>query len=186
MIDGKAIAAGDDVIGIRSSGLHSNGYSLARKIAFEVAGLNHDDYCQPLGGTVGKELLRPTIIYAQLVRRILEDPQTCAAIHGIAHITGGGICENIQRILPSNVDIRLTSGSWPIPPIFTWLQSVGDIDEEEMQRVFNLGIGLILIVQSHQTDDVLRICQECGQPGHRIGRAVTGSAQVDWAGGVIE
>lgn len=186
LIDGSAIRTGDEVIGISSSGLHSNGYSLARKIVFQTAGLDPHDECEVLGCTIGEELLRPTIIYAELIRRILDELPGSVGVHGIAHITGGGILENIQRILPANVDIRLKPGSWPIPPVFTWLQSLADVDDDEMQRVFNLGIGLVLIVQRDQSDKIMAICQQCGQGAQRIGQAVTGSARAYWADGAIE
>ncbi|GAB4130197.1 phosphoribosylformylglycinamidine cyclo-ligase [Thermopirellula anaerolimosa] len=146
VIDGKSIAAGDTVIGLASTGLHSNGYSLARKVVFEIAGLSVEDWADELGMKVGEALLKPTRIYVKPIRAILRHYAVKSVVHGIAHITGGGIRENLARIVPPGVRIVLDRNAWPVPPIFPWLQKLGDIDDAEMEQVFNLGIGMILVV----------------------------------------
>ncbi len=181
LIDGNGIEEGDVAVGVSSSGLHSNGYSLVRKIVFEAAGLDHNDDCEALGGTIGAELIRPTIIYAESVRRVLECASRRAAVHGIAHVTGGGLSENIQRIVPAGVNIELQRGSWRVPPVFPWLQSLGDVDADEMNRVFNMGIGLVIIADVDHADSIIEIMNDCGQTAQRIGHVVKGSGRVAWA-----
>src|SRR5262249_7919069 len=142
IIDGKTIAADDVVIGVASSGLHSNGYSLARKIVFDIAGLKADDSVDELGGTVGDALLAPTRIYVKAVRRILSHYTVKEVVHGIAHITGGGLLENLGRIIPASRQAVIRRSGWEVPPVFQWLKRLGDVDQEEMDQVFNQGIGL--------------------------------------------
>src|SRR6476646_5745632 len=146
VLDGSTISPGDNVIGVASSGLHSNGYSLVRKIVFDIAKLNAADRVEPLGATVGEVLLRPTTIYARAVRGVLTHYKVKSVIHGIAHITGGGLHENLGRILPAGIRVTIDRGSWTVPSVFSWLQQLGDVDEDEMFRVFNMGIGLVLVV----------------------------------------
>jgi phosphoribosylformylglycinamidine cyclo-ligase len=183
-IQGRAITPGDTVLGLAASGLHSNGYSLARKVAFEIAAL---DVHQPAPfdpeSTLGSALLTPTRIYAEPVRRILAHYKVKNVLHGIAHITGGGLCENLGRILPGHVDVLLERGSWPVPPIFSWLQQVGDIDDPEMERVFNMGIGLVLTVSSYYADTIIKICEDLGHPTYKIGEVRGGTGAVRWADG---
>jgi phosphoribosylformylglycinamidine cyclo-ligase len=160
IIDGKSIRAGDVVIGIESSGLHSNGFSLVRKIVFDVAGLNPFDkapkgVAQFSGGqTIADVLLTPTRIYVKAVRKLLKQFGANDGIRGIAHITGGGLVENVSRILPTGLSLQLNR-DWVIPPIFSWLCELGDVDELEMERVFNLGIGLVLIVKPEIATQVI-------------------------------
>ena len=125
MIDGRAIAAEDVVIGLASSGLHSNGYSLVRKIVFDIAGLKIGDHVAALGRKVGEALLEPTRIYVRPVRRVLSRYRVKAVVHGLAHITGGGLHENLERILPEGVRAVIDRDGWPVPPIFDWLQKLG-------------------------------------------------------------
>jgi phosphoribosylformylglycinamidine cyclo-ligase len=169
VIDGSAIAAGDIVIGVASSGVHSNGYSLVRKIVFEHAGLNVNDHVDELGSTVGEVLLRPTRIYTRTVRRVLAHYKVKTVIHGIAHITGGGLRENVERIIPSGLNLELHEGSWSLPPVFPWLQKLGDVDADEMARVFNMGIGLVLVVSPYYAGGVQKLLSECGQENWIIG-----------------
>ena len=152
IIDGTDIRVGHRLIGIASSGLHSNGYSLARKICFEKLKLKVDDEVDMIGRTIGEELLEPTKIYTEVVRHLLRD----FSIHGIAHITGGGIIENLPRILPDSCVAVIQKGSWQIPPIFTFLQEAGKLSKGEMMRTFNNGIGMIAIVPADATGDVLQ------------------------------
>ncbi len=146
LIDGKSIRAGDVLIGVGSSGLHSNGYSLVRKVVFEIGGLSADQAVPELGRTVGEELLEPTRIYVSTVLGLLEKFQPGTDIRGIAHITGGGLEENLARIMPQGLKADIRPNSWSAPPVFGWLQKLGSLDAEEMARVFNMGIGLVLIV----------------------------------------
>jgi phosphoribosylformylglycinamidine cyclo-ligase len=169
VIDGKSIAPGDKVIGIASSGVHSNGFSLVRRVVFELNGFGADDYIDELGGKVGDVLLAPTKIYASAVRKVLRNYKRKSIVHGIAHITGGGLFENLSRILPPSVDVEIERGSWKIPPVFSWLQRLGDIDESEMMSVFNQGIGLAMIVSPYYVDSIRRMLDESGCENWLIG-----------------
>ncbi len=170
LIDGKSIAADDVVLGIASSGLHSNGFSLVRKIVFEMAGLEVDDFVDELGRTVGAALLEPTRIYTRPLRSILAHYRVKGVIHGIAHITGGGLQENIERILPGGVRLQIDRGSWEIPPVFPWLQRLGNVDDQEMASVFNMGIGLAMIVSPYYADSIRHQLADLGAPSWPIGR----------------
>jgi phosphoribosylformylglycinamidine cyclo-ligase len=151
IVDGSGITVGDKVIGIASSGLHSNGYSLARKVLFERMGLAVDATVDGLAGTIGEELLTPTRIYVKPILNLLRDFQ----IKGMAHITGGGLLENIPRVLARNCRALIDRDSWPKLPIFELLRQGGDIDETEMYRTFNNGIGMVLIVPAAEADEIL-------------------------------
>ena len=151
LIDGKAVRPGDLVIGLESTGFHSNGYSLIRKVVFDHAKLTVDSHVGELGQTVGDALLTPTRIYVKPVRDVLQAARP-GSIHGLCHITGGGLEENIERILPENVRVRINTSSWQRPALFDWLQRLGDIDRAEMFRVFNMGIGFALILEPEAFD----------------------------------
>ena len=181
LIDGRAIAPEDIVLGVASSGLHSNGYSLARKVAFEIAGHQAEDHVEELGCTVGDAMLEPTRIYVRCVRKLLSHYTVKNVVHGIAHITGGGLRENLERILPEGIRVTLERYSWPIPPVFTWLQKLGDVDADEMDQVFNMGVGLALIVSPHFADSVRRQVQDCGYDCWPIGSVAAGERAVVWA-----
>jgi phosphoribosylformylglycinamidine cyclo-ligase len=181
VIDGRAIAPGDLVIGIASSGLHSNGFSLVRKVAFEIAGHKPDDYVEELGATVGAALLTPTRIYAREIRRVLNHYKVKNVVHGIAHITGGGLHENLGRILPEGVRVEIDRDSWPIPPVFTWLQRLGEIDDAEMAEVFNMGVGLALVVSPFYAESIQSQLADSGLSSWLIGRAKEGPRGVVWA-----
>jgi phosphoribosylformylglycinamidine cyclo-ligase len=178
VLDGRAIAEGDLVLGVASSGLHSNGYSLARKVVFEIAGLSVDDQIDELGATVGEELLRPTRIYARPLRNILSHYKIKSVVHGVAHITGGGLCENLARIVPEGIRLRL-SRKWTVPPVFPWLQKLGEIDGAEMDRVFNMGIGLVLVVSPFYAESVQRQLADMGLESWLIGEAGRGEQGVE-------
>ncbi len=151
IIDGKEIEEGDNIIGIASSGLHSNGYSLARKIVFEMMGLNINEPLLKDGKTVKEALLEPTIIYSELILSLKGKFK----IKGVAHITGGGIPENLVRILPDNTVAEIDKDSWRLPELFELLKEKGGLDETEFYRVFNAGIGLILVVEEGKADEVI-------------------------------
>ena len=155
ILDGKAIRPGDVLIGIASSGLHSNGYSLVRKIVFEMNGLSADAFVPELGRTVGEELLEPTRIYVKTVLKLLEKYEANEKITGIAHITGGGLEENLGRILPPGTQANIHPDSWKRPAVFDWLQKLGNVDSREMKRVFNNGIGLVLVVRPECANEIL-------------------------------
>jgi len=174
IIDGKRIAPGDVVIGLASSGLHSNGYTLARKVFFDKARMRVDNRVDELGCTLGEELLRPTRIYAATVRTVLGHYRSRHAVHAVAHITGGGLRANIERLLPPRCEVRIKKGSWQVPAVFHLLQRLGDIEEEEMYRVFNMGIGLVLIVAAHNANVILRLLKHQKETAFIIGEVRQG------------
>jgi phosphoribosylformylglycinamidine cyclo-ligase len=180
IIDGRAIEPGDVVLGVASSGLHSNGYSLARKIVFDIAGLSVNDHVEELGQTAGRALLEPTILYARPVRQILNYYKVKNIVHGIAHITGGGLCENLARIVPEGVQVVIDRGAWPVPPIFTWLKRLGEVDQAEMDQVFNMGIGLVLVVAPFYADSIRQQLKRFKLQSWSIGRAEKGPGGVVW------
>ena len=156
ILDGKAIRPGDVLIGVASSGLHSNGYSLVRKIVFEMNRLFTEVFVPELGRTVGEELLEPTRIYVKTVLNLLEKYEANEKITGIAHITGGGLEENLGRILPQALKAEIRQDSWKKPAVFDWLQKLGNVDPNEMKQVFNCGIGLVLVVRPEFADEIQR------------------------------
>lgn len=181
IIDGKTIKPGDTILGLASSGLHSNGYSLARRVFFDKAKLDVGARLPELDRPVGEVLLTPTRIYAKQILALVKDFR----IKGIAHITGGGITENLPRILPQGVRAKINRKAWPVPPIFQALSKLGQVEREEMFRVFNMGIGLILIVPSQSATAVLKKAAELGDQGWKIGEIVSSSAtegEVEYVG----
>src|SRR5215470_4978967 len=157
IINGRAVRPGDRVLGLASTGLHSNGYSLVRKAVFDRAGLKVTDFVPELGRTVGEELLEPTCIYVRAIKNLLHHyPVKRRVIRGLAHITGEGLEGNVPRVLPPGRRVFIKKGSWTVPPVFGWLQKLGDIDESEMFRVFNMGIGFVVIVSQYYADSVQR------------------------------
>ena len=180
VIDGKMIAPGDVILGVASSGLHSNGYSLVRKAVFEIAGLSVADKVEELGRTVGEELLEPTRIYARPLRQILGKYKVKGVVHGVAHITGGGLHENLARIMPEGSRAVIERGSWTVPPVFPWLQRLGEIDAEEMDRVFNMGLGLVLVVSSYYAESIRHQLSDSGLANWTIGQVTSGPAGVAW------
>ena len=181
LITGKSIAAGDVLLGVASSGLHSNGYSLVRKVVFEKAGLTTDSSVEELGRTVGDALMEPTMIYTKLVRRVLQYYRVKHVVHGIAHITGGGLLENTQRILPADVDLVFERGTWLVPPVFDWLARIGQIEQSEMEHVFNMGVGMVLCVSEFYAEKIQSLIKAEGYMVSAIGRAVEGSGQSRYA-----
>jgi phosphoribosylformylglycinamidine cyclo-ligase len=169
------------VIGIASSGIHSNGYSLVRKIVLDHAGLKVNDKVDFSDQTVGDVLMTPTRLYTRPVRDVLNHYKVKSVVHGIAHITGGGLHENLARVLPDNVDAEIFRDSWPIPPVFGWLQKLGDVEDDEMFRVFNMGIGLTLVVSEYYAESIQQQLTSQGFESWRIGRIVEGSGEGRWA-----
>ncbi|MCP3888802.1 MAG: phosphoribosylformylglycinamidine cyclo-ligase [Desulfobulbaceae bacterium] len=165
IIDGSDIRAGDKIIGLSSSGLHSNGYSLVRKICFSDHSLQVGEQVEELGCTLGEELLRPTRIYVQSVLNVLKN----FPINGMVHNTGGGFIDNIPRILPKGCKAELNVGSWEVLPIFSFLQKLGNIPLEEMYRTFNMGIGLLAIVDQDKANDICHHFKAVGETATVIG-----------------
>ncbi len=181
LIDGSKIAPGDVAIGVASTGLHSNGFSLVRRVVFDMEGLGVDDYVEELETTVGKALMTPTQIYVRAIRKVLTQYRGAGVVRGISHITGGGLRENMERILPSNVRVELRRDSWPAAPIFGWLQRLGDIADDEMERVFNMGVGMVLMVPADEADAVQQVLSDGGLENWQIGQAAKGPRAVEWA-----
>ncbi|MFA5075866.1 MAG: phosphoribosylformylglycinamidine cyclo-ligase [Patescibacteria group bacterium] len=167
IIDGRNIKPGDKLIGLPSSGLHTNGYSLARKVLLEVGGFKVTDQPAGLNVTVGEALLAPHINYTKYILSVLDQ------IKGMAHITGGGFVENIPRTLPTGVDVQIKKGSWPVLPIFDLIQQTGNVIESEMYHVFNMGIGLVLIVDKETKLEFRDI------NSYELGEVVKGSGKVN-------
>ena len=178
IIDGKRIEPKDVVIGVASSGLHSNGYSLARKIFFQRAKMSVSDPVDDFGCTLGEELLRPTRIYVAAVRAVLHHYRVKNIVHGIAHITGGGIAGNVARLLPKNCRVVIKEDSWPVPPVFAVIQKLGRIDKNEMFHTFNMGVGMILIVPNYNVNVVMRILKRHGETSRVIGEVRQGKRGV--------
>jgi phosphoribosylformylglycinamidine cyclo-ligase len=169
LIDGRhRVVAGDVLIGVPSDGFHSNGYSLVRKVVFEHAGLKVSDHVAALNSTVGEALMRPTRIYADVVAAAKKAAGE-GNIHAIAHITGGGIADNYERVLPKHVQAIVNRSAWKIPTVFQWLQKLGNVAEQEMFNVFNMGIGLVLTVPPAVADAVQAACSTPEFPAFRLG-----------------
>lgn len=178
VIDGSTICPGDALIGLPSSGLHTNGYSLARRIAFEQAGLRVTDGVGELGTTIGEALLVPHRSYLAVVRPCLGG----GIIKGMAHITGGGITDNLPRILPDGVRAVIDRGAWRVPPVFQWLQRAGSVPQEDMFRTFNMGIGLIIACAADRSAELLDGLAAAGERGAvRIGEVRGGGSGVTYA-----
>jgi phosphoribosylformylglycinamidine cyclo-ligase len=178
LVDGSQIQPGDVAIGLASSGVHSNGFSLVRKVVFEMAGLSVADRPAALGGrSVGETLLEPTRLYARAVKAVLGHYRIKHVVHGIAHITGGGLAENLGRIVPDTVQVVINRGSWAMPPVFPWLQDLGRVASDEMDRVFNMGVGLVLVVRPHFADSIRQQVTDLGHDSWLIGTVVPAAAQ---------
>jgi len=180
MLDGKSIKPGDAVIGLASSGLHTNGYSLARKIFFEQLKLKPSSRVADLGNTIGDELLKVHVTYGPLVQALLKKfnraPQT-RLIKGLAHITGGGFVDNVPRVLPRNCDVIIRKGSWEMLPIFQMIQARGRVPEEELYQVFNMSIGMTVIAAPDKADSVLRFVRTRRHRAWLIGEVVKGRGE---------
>jgi phosphoribosylformylglycinamidine cyclo-ligase len=175
LVDGRSIAPGDALIGLASAGLHTNGYSLARRVLFDVHHLTPQTVLPELGMRVGDALLAPHRSYLRAVRPVLG----AGLVKGMAHITGGGITENLPRILPQGMGATIDPGAWTVPPLFTTLQGLGSIDDGEMFRAFNMGIGLIIACAAERVDELLDALAKAGEGDARaIGRVEAGDGTV--------
>ena len=168
VLDGRLVQPGDAVIGLASSGLHSNGYSLARHVLLEKAGLKLDEHVPELGTTLGEELLRPTNIYCRPVLSLLRS-EHASAVHAMAHITGGGLVENPIRSLPAGTRMLLRRAAWPRPPVFSMIEKLGAVSREEMDRVFNNGLGFLLVVAADRADAIRAYLQAEGIKSYLCG-----------------
>lgn len=179
IITGGTIQKGDVILGLASSGLHSNGYTLARNICFKQAKLKVTDCPEGLDGAeIGNVLLEPTRIYVQPIIKLLSRYKVKRIVHGMAHITGGGLVGNIPRVLPKNCDAAIKKSSWPVPKIFTFMQKTGPVEEGEMFRVFNMGIGFVLIVAEDFAKSITKKLTKYGEHVYKIGRITSGSGKV--------
>ncbi len=182
MLDPKAVREGDVLIGLASSGLHSNGYSLARKVCVE--GRSADELREPCaeleGRSVLEALLEPTRIYVKPVREVLA--KVPGAVHALAHITGGGITENLDRALPGSVDAQVELGTWPVPPVVRYACGRASLSDAEALKTFNMGLGLVLLVDAGQADAVEAALRATGEQPFRVGRVVPGQGKVAYAG----
>lgn len=174
IIDGSKVQPGDAVVGIASSGLHTNGYSLVRKILFEDNGYKVDQYVPELGAVLGDVLLAPHRCYLKPVMAVLQEFD----IHAMAHLTGGGFYNNIPRVLPIDCQVTVERRYWGVPPIFTLLQDRGQIDPIEMHRTFNMGIGMVLVVAAHRALEIVAKLQEYGETASIIGEVHKGGREV--------
>ena len=176
MIDGTKIKAGDVIFGLPSTGLHSNGFSLARKLMLEVEGHALTDPFQDTGKTVGEVMLEPTKIYVKSIMALLE---ACPdAVLGMAHITGGGLLENVPRILPKNVNASIDTSTWPRLPIFDALAKAGNLGDADLYKTFNMGIGFVIIVDQAKADDVAKVLEAQNETFYRIGEIIDGDRHV--------
>jgi phosphoribosylformylglycinamidine cyclo-ligase len=182
ILDGGAVRAGDDVIGIASSGLHSNGYSLARRIV-ESAKVPYDAMVPEAGGRIGEVLLEPTRIYAKAVRAVLRNYKVKRAVKAMANITGGGMVENIPRVIPKGLAVEIREGSWKVPPVFPWLQRIGQVPDAEMRRVFNGGVGFVMVTGPAFTNAILRTLRRAGESAWVVGKVVRGAQEVTFVKG---
>ena len=179
VIDGRSIRAGDVLIGLPSSGLHTNGYSLARRIAFDVERLDAGSVVPELGTTIAGALMVPHRSYLRVIEPLLD----ASAVKGMAHITGGGITDNLPRILPDGVHAVVDREAWTVPPIFSWLQRKGSVPAEDMLRTFNMGIGLIVACAPADESRVLQSLERAGEPAaRRIGDVAAGGSGVRYVG----
>jgi phosphoribosylformylglycinamidine cyclo-ligase len=173
LLDGKAVRERDILIGLPSAGLHTNGYSLARRIFFDLLGYDHQTVLPEIG-KIGEALLQPHISYLKPLLPLVEQ----GALHALAHITGGGITDNVPRVLPPSLDAKIKLGSWPVPAIFRFLFQKGNVQRDEMLQVFNMGIGMVMIVAPEKVDGIARHFTQIGQPYYFIGNVVKGGGRV--------
>ena len=178
VIDGHSISDEDVVIGVASSGVHSNGFSLVRKIVFDVGKKKPEDNFPGTDKTIGDVLIEPTLIYTKAIRQVLSKYKVKSVVHGLAHITGGGLEENIERITPDGIEIDIDANAWERPPVFDWLQKMGNVETEEMYRVFNMGLGLAMIVSPYYADSIRRTLTEHGHDNWVIGSVKAGTKRV--------
>jgi phosphoribosylformylglycinamidine cyclo-ligase len=181
LITGSHVAPGDVVIGLNSSGLHSNGYSLVRRVLIDDAKMPLETKIAEFGCTLGEELLKPTKIYAKIIKRICAEYRVKHIVKALAHITGSGLPGNIPRVVPKTVDIILRRDSWKIPPVFDLIQKTGNIDSREMFNVFNMGIGMVIITPPYYADAIVKRIKRMKWGAAIIGEVVRGNGEVRFA-----
>ncbi|HEX8720865.1 MAG TPA: phosphoribosylformylglycinamidine cyclo-ligase [Pyrinomonadaceae bacterium] len=174
VIDGGRVRAGDVLLGLPSAGLHTNGYSLARKLFFEVAGYEVDTRLDALGETVGEALLRPHLSYLRPLEGLLDT----GAVKALAHVTGGGLVENVPRVLPEGTAAEIETGSWPVPPVFRVMRELGNVSDAEMHRTFNMGVGMVVICSPPDAAAVRAHFDSVKQPSYQIGTVRQGAREV--------
>lgn len=168
LIDGSLVRDGDVLIGLPSSGIHSNGFSLVRKVLLDESSMKLDQFIKELDCMLGEELLRPTKIYVKPILEVLKS----GSVHGIAHITGGGFIENIPRMLPDGFGAEIKKGTWEINPIFNLIKDKGSLEEDDMYSIFNMGIGMVLAVQAEKVSELIGTLNQLGEDAKRIGRVI--------------
>ncbi|HMF57803.1 MAG TPA: phosphoribosylformylglycinamidine cyclo-ligase [Pyrinomonadaceae bacterium] len=174
IVDGKKICAGDTVLALPSVGLHTNGYSLARKLFFEVAGYDANTHLDALNSTIGAALLQPHVSYLHALDGLLDS----GVIKGLAHITGGGLLENIPRILPEGTSVVIARDTWPVLHVFQLMQEIGNVSDTEMYRTFNMGVGMVIVCAEEDKDRIKSHFKERGEACYEIGRVVEGEREV--------
>jgi phosphoribosylformylglycinamidine cyclo-ligase len=174
VIDGKRIAVGDVLLNLPSAGLHTNGYSLARKLLLDVAGYKVESHLPELGMTVGAALLQPHLSYLRPLQVLLDTGK----IKGLAHITGGGLTDNIPRILPEGTAVQIKKSSWPVLPIFTLMQRIGNVSESEMYRTFNMGVGMVIVCSQTDVVAIKALFGEQSERCYEIGKVISGDREV--------
>ena len=177
IITGAKVRAGDLLLGLPSHGLHTNGYSLARKLFFEVARYTPETYVNDLHAKAGEELMKSHKSYWPVLRKLIDGE----LVHALAHITGGGITDNLPRVLPRGTAAIVEMGSWPVLPVFNHMQKIGNVPHDEMMRTFNMGIGMVLVVPANKFKRVQALIEKCGERSYLIGRVVKGDRKVLYA-----
>jgi phosphoribosylformylglycinamidine cyclo-ligase len=174
IITGEKVSAGDLLVGLPSNGLHTNGYSLARKLFFEVAGYSPETYVNELKGKAGAELMKTHKSYWPVLKKLID----AELVHAMAHITGGGITDNLPRVLPRGTGALVELGTWPVLPVFAHMQGIGNVPDADMMRTFNMGIGMVLVVPLKKFKRVQSVIEKCGEKPYLIGRIVKGDRKV--------
>lgn len=174
IITGATVEPGDIVLGLPSNGLHTNGYSLARKLLFEVAGYTHDTYVNEIKGKVGNELMKTHRSYWPIMRKLLA----AECVSAMAHITGGGITENLPRVIPKGMAAVIEVGTWPVLPIFEHMQKLGNVPQDEMLRTFNMGLGMLLVIPGKKFKKATSVLERAGEKFYTVGRIVKGERKV--------
>ena len=177
ILTGKAVEAGDIILGLPSTGLHTNGYSLARKLLFEVANYEPETYVNEIKGKVGNELMLTHRSYWAIIKKLIA----ADCVSALAHITGGGITENLPRVLPRGVSAIIEYGSWPVQPIFLHMQKLGNVPQDEMMRTFNMGIGMLLVVPAKKFKKAETVLDRAGEKYYAVGRIVKGERKVSYS-----
>jgi phosphoribosylformylglycinamidine cyclo-ligase len=177
VVNGKTVEAGDIILGLPSNGLHTNGYSLARKLLFEVAGYTPETYVNEMKGKVGNELMRPHRSYWPILRKLIDGE----CVSAMAHVTGGGITENLPRVLPRGTGAVIELGAWPVLPIFEHMQKLGNVSQDEMLRTFNMGLGMLLVIPAKKFKKAQTLLDRASEKFYTVGRIVKGDRKVTYS-----